>query len=70
MKNIFNTIANGGRDGKGMVAWNKTLKPADIQKVSSYIISLQGTTPAKPKAPEGELYKEEGVAPAVAEPEQ
>lgn len=70
MKNIFNTIANGGRDGKGMVAWNKTLKPADIQKVASYIISMQGTTPAKPKAPEGELYKEEGAAPAVAEPEQ
>lgn len=59
IKNIFNTVSNGGRDGKGMVAWNKTLKPADIQKVSSYIISLQGTTPAKPKEPQGELYKEE-----------
>jgi cytochrome c oxidase cbb3-type subunit 3 len=70
MKNIFNTIANGGRDGKGMVAWNKTLKPADIQKVASYIISLQGTTPAKPKEPQGELYKEEGAAPAVAEPDE
>ncbi|WP_417784642.1 cbb3-type cytochrome c oxidase N-terminal domain-containing protein [Tenacibaculum sp.] len=70
MKNIFNTIANGGRDGKGMVAWNKTLKPADIQKVASYIISLQGTTPAKPKEPQGELYKEEGAAPSVAEPDE
>ena len=68
VKNIFNTISNGGRDGKGMVAWNKTLKPKDIQKVASYIISLQGTTPAKPKEPQGELYKEEGQAPAVAEP--
>ncbi|CAM1350067.1 cbb3-type cytochrome c oxidase N-terminal domain-containing protein [Tenacibaculum crassostreae] len=60
MKNIFNTVSNGGRDGKGMVAWNKTLKPADIQKVASYIISLQGTTPAKPKPPQGDLYVEEG----------
>ncbi|MGG6231570.1 cbb3-type cytochrome c oxidase N-terminal domain-containing protein [Tenacibaculum sp. SDUM215027] len=68
VKNIFNTISNGGRDGKGMVAWNKTLKPKDIQKVASYIISLQGTTPAKPKEPQGELYKEEGQAAAVAEP--
>ncbi|GFD73680.1 cytochrome c oxidase subunit III [Tenacibaculum sp. KUL113] len=68
MKNIFNTVANGGRDGKGMVAWNKTLKPKDIQKVASYIISLQGTTPAKPKEPQGELYKEEGQASTVAEP--
>ncbi len=67
MKNIFNTIANGGRDGKGMVAWNKTLKPIDIQKVASYIISLQGTTPAKPKEAQGELYKAEGDTPA-AEP--
>ncbi|RKF02870.1 cytochrome c oxidase cbb3-type subunit 3 [Tenacibaculum lutimaris] len=70
MKNIFNTIANGGRDGKGMVAWNKTLKPADIQKVASYIISMQGTTPAKPKEPQGELYKEEGATSTVAEPDE
>lgn len=70
IKNVFNTISNGGRDGKGMVAWNKTLKPKDIQKVASYILSLQGTTPAKPKEPQGELYKEEGAAPAVAEPDE
>ena len=70
VKNIFNTISNGGRDGKGMVAWNKTLKPKDIQKVASYIISLQGTTPAKPKEPQGELYKEEGQAPTVSEPDK
>lgn len=57
-KNAFNTIYNGGRDGKGMVAWNKVLKPQDIQKVASYIISLKGTTPAKPKAPEGEIWTE------------
>lgn len=70
IKNIFNTISNGGRDGKGMVAWNKTLKPKDIQKVASYIISLQGTTPAKPKEPQGELYKEEGQVPTAAEPDE
>ena len=59
IKNVFKTVSEGGRDGKGMVAWNKTLKPIDIQKVSSYIISLQGTTPANPKKPEGEIWKEE-----------
>lgn len=58
IKNVFATISNGGRDGKGMVAWNKILKPIDIAKVSSYIISLQGTTPANPKQPEGEIWKE------------
>ena len=58
IKNVFTTVSNGGRDGKGMVAWNKILKPIDIAKVSSYIISLQGTTPANPKKPEGEIWKE------------
>ena len=58
IKNVFKTVAEGGRDGKGMVAWNKILKPIDIAKVSSYIISLQGTKPANPKQPEGEIWKE------------
>ncbi|CAM1374149.1 cbb3-type cytochrome c oxidase N-terminal domain-containing protein [Tenacibaculum xiamenense] len=59
IKNIFKTIAKGGRDGKGMVAWEKTLKPADVHKVASYVVSLQGTTPAKAKEPQGDLYEEE-----------
>lgn len=59
IKNVFNTVYNGGRDGKGMIAWNKTLKPEDIAKVSSYVLSLQGTTPEKAKAPEGEIWEEE-----------
>ncbi len=56
---VFNTISKGGRSGKGMVAWKSTLKPVDIQKVASYVLSLQGTTPAKPKKAEGELWEEE-----------
>lgn len=59
IKNVFATVSNGGRDGKGMVAWKKILKPIDVQKVSSYVLSLQGTTPAKSKAPQGEVWKEE-----------
>lgn len=59
IKNVFTTVSNGGRSGKGMVPWNKTLKSADIAKVSSYIISLQGTTPANPKAPHGEKWEAE-----------
>ncbi|WKD86209.1 Cbb3-type cytochrome c oxidase subunit CcoP2 [Polaribacter huanghezhanensis] len=58
IKNVFTTISNGGRDGKGMVAWSKILKPIDVAKVASYIISLQGTKPANPKKPEGEIWKE------------
>lgn len=58
IKNVFKTVSEGGRAGKGMVAWDKILKPIDVAKVSSYIISLQGTTPANPKQPEGEIWKE------------
>ena len=59
IKNVFTTLVNGGRDGKGMISWKNTLKPADMAKVASYVISLQGTTPAKPKAPQGEKWTEE-----------
>ncbi len=54
VKEIFNTIMEGGRDGKGMVSWKQQIKPSDIQKVASYILSLQGTNPADGKAPEGD----------------
>ena len=56
IKNVFTTISEGGRDGKGMVAWKSELKPSQIAQVGSYILSLQGTTPADPKAPEGEIW--------------
>lgn len=66
IKNVFHTITNGGRDGKGMVSWSKNgLKPKDIQKVASYVLSLQGTNPVGGKAPDGEIWVDE-VAPKVA----
>ncbi|MDO4229364.1 MAG: cbb3-type cytochrome c oxidase N-terminal domain-containing protein [Capnocytophaga sp.] len=58
IKDIFNTISEGGRDGKGMVSWKSLLKPAEIEQVANYIKSLKGTTPAAPKAAEGDLYTE------------
>ena len=58
-KNIFHTISNGGRDGKGMIAWKGTLKPKEIQAVSSYILSLKGSNPKDAKEAEGELWVEE-----------
>jgi cytochrome c oxidase cbb3-type subunit 3 len=56
IKNVFTTISEGGRDGKGMVAWKQSFKPAEIAQVASYVISLGGTAPANPKAPEGEIW--------------
>lgn len=58
VKNVFTTLVNGGRDGKGMISWKKVLKPADMAKVASYVISLQGTTPAKGKVAQGEKWEE------------
>lgn len=59
IKNIFHTITEGGRDGKGMVAWKAVLKPSEIQQVASYVLSLQGSNPKDGKAPEGEVWVEE-----------
>ena len=59
IKNVFHTISEGGRDGKGMVAWKSMLKPTEIQQVASYVLSMQGTNPADAKAAEGEVWKEE-----------
>ncbi|MEO0900580.1 MAG: cbb3-type cytochrome c oxidase N-terminal domain-containing protein [Bacteroidota bacterium] len=56
IKNVFNTISEGGRDGKGMVAWKQSLKPVEMAQVASYILTLGGTTPANPKAPEGDVW--------------
>lgn len=62
IKNVFHTISEGGRDGKGMVAWKAILKPTEIQQVSSYVLSLQGSNPADAKAAEGDVWVEENAA--------
>ena len=56
IKEVFTTIKYGV-SGKAMKSWKTDLKPVEIQTVASYVLSLQGTTPANPKAPEGEIWK-------------
>ncbi|MFD0699551.1 cbb3-type cytochrome c oxidase N-terminal domain-containing protein [Myroides pelagicus] len=70
IKNIFHTISEGGRPGKGMVPWKNNFKPSEIEKIASYVISLNGTNPADAKAPEGDIIwskanLEEGAADAA-----
>ena len=65
IKNVFHTLVNGGRDGKGMISWKGTLKPKEMQKVASYILSLKGSNPPDAKAPEGEVWVVEDVTVAV-----
>jgi cytochrome c oxidase cbb3-type subunit III len=65
INNLFSTIKYGVAE-KGMISWKSQLRPAAMQKVASYILSLQGTNPPNPKAPQGDLY-EPGSAPAAVD---
>jgi cytochrome c oxidase cbb3-type subunit 3 len=38
-----------------MKSWKADLTPTEIQNVSTYILSLNGTTPLAPKDPQGDL---------------
>jgi cytochrome c oxidase cbb3-type subunit 3 len=53
IKNIFHTITEGVPE-KGMISWKKQLNPLQIQNVSGYILSMKGTNPPNPKAPQGQ----------------
>jgi cytochrome c oxidase cbb3-type subunit 3 len=44
----------GGVLPKGMPAWGAVLKPEQQKAVVAYVISLHGTHPANPKAPQGD----------------
>lgn len=55
VKNVFRTIKVGVPE-KGMISWESQLSPTDIQKVTSFVLSLQGTNPADGKAPEGDKW--------------
>jgi len=52
-------IIRVGNPSKGMISWKDQLTPVQMQQVASFILSLQGTNPPNPKAPEGELYNPE-----------
>lgn len=50
---IFKTVKYGV-PAKGMVSWTGILKPEEMQTVASFIMSLHGTNPPNPKAPQGD----------------
>ena len=60
IKSVFTTIKYGV-PSKGMISWESQLNPSEMRDVSSYIITLRGTTPANPKEPQGELYTPEST---------
>ena len=56
IKKIFTTVKNGVVE-KGLPAWGKVMSPSDVRDVVFYVMSLHGTNPPNPKAPQGELEK-------------
>ena len=61
IKNIFHTISEGGRAGKGMIAWKTDLKPSEMAQVASYVMTLHGTNPVDAKEPEGNIWVDENA---------
>ncbi len=57
IKNIFKTVKYGFPE-KGMATWKDKLTPSQMQKVASYILSLQGTNPPNALPPAGEKWTE------------
>jgi cytochrome c oxidase cbb3-type subunit 3 len=53
IKDLFKTIKHGVPE-KGMIAWEKSLNPIQIQQVASFVLTLQGTNPPGAKEPQGE----------------
>jgi mono/diheme cytochrome c family protein/glucose/arabinose dehydrogenase len=55
ISDVFNVITKGVLE-KGMPGWEDRLTGKQIQQMSSYILSLQGTNPPNPRNPEGKEY--------------
>jgi cytochrome c oxidase cbb3-type subunit 3 len=55
---IFNTVAKGV-PAKGMPTWGRVLPPVELAAVVSYVRSVQGTSPANAKQPEGDAVAPE-----------
>lgn len=70
IKNVFKVISEGSPKNTVMAPWKEVIKPTDIQKLSSYILSLQGSNPANAKAPEGEIWQDEVATNTIEKKEE
>jgi cytochrome c oxidase cbb3-type subunit 3 len=52
VQDVFKTIKYGVPE-KGMIAWEKSMSAQQIADITNYVMSLRGTKPAGPKAPQG-----------------
>lgn len=63
---VFKTIKYGV-PSKGMVAWQNSMNGAQIQALTSFIHTLQGTNPAGAKEPQGEKMESAEVSVEVTD---
>jgi len=56
LMNIYATVRDGV-PSKGMLAWERQLRPAELMAVSAYVGTLLGTNPPNPKDPQGDLQE-------------
>lgn len=59
IKDLYKVVITGVIE-KGMLSYKDQLSPVQIQQVLSYILTLQGTNPPNPKAPQGVKYDKIG----------
>jgi cytochrome c oxidase cbb3-type subunit III len=59
LSDVFKTIKYGWPD-KGMKSWKEDLSPVQIAQLTSFIKTLRGSNPPKPKAQQGDLFVEDG----------
>lgn len=67
LEDIYHTITKGVPE-KGMLAWERQLRPAQIMAVTSYVGTLTGTNPPNPKPPQGEEAIRQPPAATTDEP--
>jgi cytochrome c oxidase cbb3-type subunit 3 len=59
---VYKTVREGV-PAKGMLAWERQLRPAELMAVSSFVGSLLGSEPPNPKAPQGDSHVRQAPAP-------
>lgn len=73
LNDIYKTIKNGYPE-KGMQSWQSMYSPVQMKNLTSFVKSLQGTTPSSPKDPQGEPWSEPAAPdsenPSTAKPAQ
>jgi cytochrome c oxidase cbb3-type subunit 3 len=61
---VYRTVREGVPE-KGMVAWERQLRPAELLAVSAHVGSLLGSDPPNAKAPQGDQVSRQQPGPAT-----